>query len=204
MGNASACTAPRATSRSWPRSRSHPSVADPGRRTRVARHHSQAPRLRVVGAASDDDRGVRRVTPRKCFIAGLVALPPVAVAIPRLPPFDDGRSGHVLVSTASPASLRVRGTRLSCGAGKVTPSLAKREVASTRPLPSRFGRKRWQPTATVLACFRSFRGLRICRRLRSVAPARLHKRSIIAARIPDEKRDSASLGFSFGASSCSV
>jgi hypothetical protein len=32
--------------------------------------------------------------------------------------------------------------------------------------------------------------------LRPVAPARLHKRSIIAARIPDEKRDSASLGFS--------
>jgi len=47
-----------------------------------------------------------------------------------------------------------------------------------------------QPLATILACFCRFRGLGICHRLPLVATARLHKRSIPAAGIPDEKADS--------------
>jgi hypothetical protein len=50
--------------------------------------------------------------------------------------------------------------------------------------------------ATVLACFGRFRGLSICHRLPLVAPARLHKRSILGARIPDEKADSSHASFS--------
>ncbi len=45
------------------------------------------------------------------------------------------------------------------------------------------------PTATVLACFRRFRGLFICHRLPLVAPARLHERSILSAQIRGEKTD---------------
>jgi hypothetical protein len=57
-----------------------------------------------------------------------------------------------------------------------------------------------QPKATVLACFSGFRGPTICQRLPLVAPARLHKRSMPQARIPDEKRDGAPSGSSVGAS----
>jgi hypothetical protein len=46
-----------------------------------------------------------------------------------------------------------------------------------------------QPTATVSACFSRFRGRSICHRLPLVAPARLHKRSILSAQIRDEKTD---------------
>ena len=68
--------------------------------------------------------------------------------------------------------------------------------ASTPSLPSRFGRNQWQPAATVLACFRRFRSVRICHGLPPVAPARLHKRSILAAGIPDQKPDSTGSGVS--------
>jgi hypothetical protein len=60
---------------------------------------------------------------------------------------------------------------------------------STPSLPSRFCGNWSQPVATVLACFRRFRGLPICHRLPLVAPARLHKRSILSAPIRDEKTD---------------
>jgi hypothetical protein len=60
---------------------------------------------------------------------------------------------------------------------------------STPSLPSRFCGNWSQPVATVLACFRRFRGLPICHRLPLVAPARLHKRSILSVQIRDEKTD---------------
>jgi hypothetical protein len=46
-----------------------------------------------------------------------------------------------------------------------------------------------QPTATVLACFCAFQAPSICHRLPLVAPARLHKRSILFAQIRGEKTD---------------
>jgi hypothetical protein len=46
-----------------------------------------------------------------------------------------------------------------------------------------------QPTATVLACFCAFQARSICHRLPLVAPARLHKRSILFAQIRGEKTD---------------
>ena len=60
---------------------------------------------------------------------------------------------------------------------------------STPSLPSRFSGNRSQPPATVSACLSRFRDLRICHRLPLVAPARLHKRSILSAQIRDEKTD---------------
>jgi hypothetical protein len=42
----------------------------------------------------------------------------------------------------------------------------------------------WQPVATVLAFFRHLRGPTICHRLPLIAPARLPKRAILAARKP--------------------
>ena len=50
------------------------------------------------------------------------------------------------------------------------------------------GRK---PPATVPACLSRFRDVRICHRLPLVAPARLHKRSVLSAQeYSDEKTDS--------------
>src|SRR6266511_2614653 len=45
------------------------------------------------------------------------------------------------------------------------------------------------PSLPFLACFSRFRGLFICHRLPLVAPAGLHKRSILSAQIRDEKTD---------------
>jgi hypothetical protein len=70
-----------------------------------------------------------------------------------------------------------------------------RTRTETPSLPSRFSGDGSQPMATVLACFRRFRGLFICHRLPLVAPARLHKRSILSAQIRDEKTDLAALEF---------
>jgi hypothetical protein len=49
-----------------------------------------------------------------------------------------------------------------------------RTRTETPSLPSRFSGNGSQPMATVLACFRRFRGLFICHRLPLVAPATLH------------------------------
>jgi hypothetical protein len=47
------------------------------------------------------------------------------------------------------------------------------------PLPWNLGGNRWQSTATVLVCLSRFGPGRICHRLPLVAPARLHKGSIL-------------------------
>ncbi len=60
---------------------------------------------------------------------------------------------------------------------------------STPSLPCAPIGNRSQPTATVLACFCAFQARSTCHRLPLVAPARLHKRSILFARICDEKTD---------------
>ena len=54
---------------------------------------------------------------------------------------------------------------------------------STPSLPCDPIGNRWQPVATVMACFSRFSGLSICDRLPLVATARLHKRSILGAGI---------------------
>jgi hypothetical protein len=64
---------------------------------------------------------------------------------------------------------------------------------STPSLPARGNQS--QPTATDLACFRGFGGRPICRCLPLVAPAGLHKRSILARRIPDARTGFAGRAF---------
>jgi hypothetical protein len=56
---------------------------------------------------------------------------------------------------------------------------------STPSLPCAPNGNRSQPVATVLACSSRCRGLPICERLPLVATARLHKRSILLAGMPD-------------------
>ena len=70
------------------------------------------------------------------------------------------------------------------------PLFSKREVGSTLPLPCAPIGNWSQPVAVVSACSSRLPGLPICHRLPLVATARLHKRSIFAARIPDEKGNS--------------
>src|SRR5215204_5514820 len=70
------------------------------------------------------------------------------------------------------------GLGASCGAREATPSLSSDPNGN------------WsQPTATILACFCAFQAPSICHRLPLVAPARLHKRSILFAQISGEKTD---------------
>ena len=64
---------------------------------------------------------------------------------------------------------------------------------STPSLPCAPIGNRSQPTATVLACFCVFQARSICHRLPLIAPARLHKRSILFAQIRDEKTDLAAV-----------
>jgi hypothetical protein len=52
---------------------------------------------------------------------------------------------------------------------------------STPSLPWKLAGNRWQPGATDLACFRGFRRRGICHRLPLVAPAGLHKGSILCS-----------------------
>ena len=89
-----------------------------------------------------------------------------------------------------------------CGASEVTPSLARREVTATRPLPCRIYRNWWQPTATVLACFCGSLGRRICDRLPLVATTRLHKGSIICRLVRQQSSSEAVAGPRFGPILC--
>jgi hypothetical protein len=81
--------------------------------------------------------------------------------------------------TGSPARVRVRADSSLLRRQESDSLFHKREVASTRPLPSRPGRNQLQPTATVFACLGRFRADRICHRLPAVATTGLHKGSII-------------------------
>jgi hypothetical protein len=96
-------------------------------------------------------------------------------------PASGGRS----VDAASPCRRPTRQRKQLISTDFVKPS--DRLEPSTPSLPCAPIGNRSQPVATVLACWSRFRGSCICHRLPLVATARLHKRSIPVAGIPDEK-----------------
>jgi len=114
----------------------------------------------------------RKATPDVALARGC---PPVPGMCTRLVPAHAGRAktGNTIGSFAGLLS------KPSDGLEPSTPSLPCAPIGN-----------RSQPVATVLACWSRFRGSCICHRLPLVATARLHKRSIPVAGIPDEKGDS--------------
>ena len=133
--------------------------------------------------------------PIACESPGPEPPPPRFPTCPRGNQVKDGlrRAGADLISLPSSVS-GVLAQRI----GLIDLLLRRRGVirnrwqrVQTSCLPSRSHGNWSQAVATVLACASRFRGFPICHRLPPVATARLHKRSIPVAGIPDEKSDSA-------------
>src|SRR5919198_3503047 len=86
-----------------------------------------------------------------------------------------------LLLSVIPAGSPLSRTSTFLRSEKGDPLFSKREVGSTRPLPSDVSRNCSQPTATVFACSGAVRANSICHRLPPVATTGLHKGSIVCS-----------------------